>query len=244
MKKALFLTAYNRPDYLAETLASWSEVRGQDDWHFVAMIEPSPVQSQILKQFYDFLGRYSSWGSAELVLNPTRYGVLHHPWVGYERLFKDQDFDFVVRAEDDLLVSQDVLEYQSWAAETYESDPAVGLVSSFAADNRATDEVHRVLGLGSPLILGTWRDRWINVIGPTWDHDYSTNEGSHMDRSGWDWNLNLRVLPARGLHAILPNRAKTFHMGVYGEHSNPEIYYVQEPFDSHVPPQQYREVSQ
>lgn len=243
MKKALFLTAYNRPDYLKDALDSWVDVRGTEGWYFVAMIEPSPVQAVVLRLFEEFL-RTVPWAGCEIGINPTRYGVLHHPWVGFQRLFNDLEYDYVVRAEDDLMVSQDILEYQSWAAETYQGDPDIGIVTSFAADNRSSAEVHRQLGLGSPLVIGTWKDRWVDVIGPTWDHDYSTYTGSPMVESGWDWNLNVRVMPSMGLHAIIPNKPKAFHAGIYGEHSTPAIYYVQEPFDPCVPTQKYREVSE
>ncbi len=238
MRKAFVLTAYNRPEYLQSSLGSLRDVRGWEDWHVVFSVEPSAKQDEVMSLMIRAADWLKERTTVEIILNPERYGVLHHPWVVFDRLF-EAGFDYVLRSEDDLIHGQDVLEYHGWAAEHFQSDPAIGIITAFAADNRSHAECHRRIGLGSPLLIGTWRDRWANVLRDTWDHDYSTGTA---DTRGWDHNIHLRIFPSLGLHAILPNHTKVEHIGVYGEHSTPDIFWVQPPFDPVIPKQKYREV--
>ena len=108
MKKALFFTAFNRVGYLKETLASWAKVENFDGWHIGFYIEPSDVIDQIgqvIKSFLDDINfdSYSIHYNQELLGNAT------NTWQGFEDLFND--YDFVVLAEDDVIVSKDVLRY-------------------------------------------------------------------------------------------------------------------------------------
>lgn len=241
MKKAFVLTIYNRPDYLAPVLESFRNVRGWSDWYVVFSIEPSAVQDKILEMVEEAAAWLGDITDVAIQVNPERYGVLHHPWVVFDMLFED-GWEYVLRSEDDIILGADVLEYHSWAAEQFKDDPAVGIVTAFAGDYRDHSAVHRRIGLGSPLAIGTWRNIWYDVLRETWDHDYST--GDTPDTHGWDHNIHLRIFPSLGLHAILPNHTKVEHIGVYGEHSNPSIFWVQPPFDPNIPPQHYREVNE
>lgn len=239
MRRALLFTAYDRPDYLAEVLRTWSAVRGLDRWHVVARIEPGKYTDQIISMFTDFFERMNL-DVASIVVNPSVLGVLHHPWVGFEDLFKD--YDFVVRTEDDLLVSVDILEYFEWASEHYDSDPVVASVHGFSADvGGAPESVHRLTRC-SPLVWGTWRPYWEEVMGPTWDLDYSTFNGFPGNESGWDHNLNTRIYPKLGLVGIYPVVSRVKNIGVYGTHSGPDNYYDAEEFLETTDPVAYHEV--
>ncbi len=239
MKKAFVLTIYNRPDYLKEVLESFRDVRGWKDWHVLFSIDPSVQQDKILA----LVGPVARWleeqTDVHIQVNPERYGVLRHPWMVFEQLF-NAGYDYVLRSEDDIILGQDVLEYHAWAAKTYKHDEAVGIVTAFSADQQNHDEVHRKIGLGSPLAIGTWERVWRGVIRDTWDHDYSTGTA---DTRGWDHNIHLRIFPEKGLHAIIPKHTKVEHIGVWGEHSNPSVFWVQPPFNPLIKQQRYREVT-
>lgn len=238
MKRAIFLTAYDRLEYLAPTLESWRNVRGVGDWAFFATVEPSAKQEEVLRMLREFGADLPDF---YITLNPTRFGVLHHPWVYFENLFRQGGYDYVVRAEDDITVTTDILEYHEWASHEYQLEPSIGWITSFADDYHDHAEVRRMLGFGSPLIIGTWRAEWTGVFGPSWDHDYSTNNGTPGVHAGWDWNLN-RVMPPLGLHSIVPLHTKAFHLGVFGAHSTPDVYFKAPDLETQVPPQSYREV--
>jgi len=224
MRRALFLTAYNRPDYLRDSLVSWESVQGLEGWTVLATIEPSPLQSavsDIIRSFSDRMGI-----DIELTINPERYGVLRHPWVVFERLFSE-GFDFVVRTEDDIVVSDDILKFFEWSSEHFEHDPEIATVNAFntmTSDPTQPDVVQRSRQF-SPLVWGTWRDRWEQVISPTWDHDYSTFNDYPGHQSGWDWNLNTRVLPQRGLRCAVPCAPRSDHIGVVGTHGTAENFF-------------------
>lgn len=220
MKKALFFTAYNRVAYLQQVLHSWYSVRGLEDWHIVALIEPSPVQNQIREEF-ELFKESLGLTNMEIIVNPERYGVLHHPWVGFQKLLVDEHFDFAVRAEDDLVVSDDVLEYFTWAAKEFRGDAQVVTVNAFSSAFVGTpDEVVRGSKF-SPWVWGTWANRWKALVGPTWDHDYSTFNEESGNQSGWDWNLDTRVIPAMNLRTISPILSRSDNIGVYGVHGTP-----------------------
>lgn len=236
MRKAVFLTAFNRLPYLQEVLHSWEHVRGLKDWHFVAMIEPSPLAQQIKEEFEEFVAR-AGLTDFEIHINPQVYGVLHHPWVGFERLLKD--YEFVVRAEDDLIVSEDILEYFNWAAPEFMSDTSVATIHAFSLTDGASNEA-TVVGHFSPLVWGTWRDRWVDVIGPSWDHDYSTFNGTPGNQSGWDWNLNSRIFPQFNLHAVEPTISRVNNIGIWGVHGTPDNFEPAPHFSGDQPPVQWR----
>lgn len=236
MNRAVFLTAYNRPEYLKRTLDSWSRVRGLSEWSFVAVIEPSPFEDQIVDIFKEF--QQDSCPHLQIIVNPQRYGVLHNPWVWFEQLF--QDHEFVVRAEDDLIVSEDILEFFSWASAIYQNDSDVATVCAFSGFDGDESLVLKHPSF-SAWVWGTWKDRWSALIGPTWDHDYSTFTGSPGEKSGWDWNLNVRIFPLHRLVSVIPEQSRVNNIGVYGVHGTSENFVESQSFRYARPPALYRE---
>lgn len=233
MRKAVFITAYNRLPYLQQVLHSWQSVRGLEDWHFVAMIEPSPVQEQVKEEFELFAAQ-NGLTDYEILINPERFGVLHHPWVGFERLFNDEGYDFVVRAEDDLVVSSDILEMFDWSAHRYESVEQVAAVNGFSITDGREGQVS-LSPKFSPLNWGTWRGRWNDLLRDTWDHDYSTFNGVKGNQAGWDWNINTRVLPEAGMLCVVPDQSRVQNIGMHGTHAVPEDFIQAGNFSSFRP---------
>ena len=232
MRRAIFLTAYDRPEYLEQALRSWGRVRGKERWSWFASIEPGVHADKILRMCAKFFN--ANHLDVTISVNAERLGVLHHPWVRFEELF-GHGFDFVVRTEDDLCVSADALEYFEWASAVCADDPGVGTIHGFQRDG--DPELPRVFHVEprfDPLLWGTWADRWCDVIGPTWDHDYSTNNGIPGVQSGWDWNLNKRIYPKHGLGGLFPAASRVDNIGVHGTHSTPENFYTSASFrDDH-----------
>lgn len=234
LKKALFITAANRPNYFRETINSWRKARGFYDWNVVVRLEPSNFISEH-KAIVDELEH----PKIQTLVNPQVYGVLHHPWVGFEELFNY--CDFVVRAEDDLTVSDDILEFFEWTAETYREDQEIAAAVGYSpVVGHDPDSAHRE-SYFSPWVWGTWHDRWHDFISPTWDHDYSTYNGSPGNEAGWDWNLNTRVLPDRNKKTIRPEISRVQNIGVWGVHGTPENFATAPSFFEHHDPHEWHE---
>jgi len=239
-RPAVLLTAYDRSRYLAPVLDAWAAVRGLDGWHLRVAIEPSPVSDEVVDLVRAFV-RTTGHEDTEVVLNPTRLGVLENPYAHLDALFRG-GHGFVVRAEDDLLVSDDVLELFAHVAAAYADDPAVATAHAFSPDapGPGADELVRTTEF-CPWVWATWRDRWLDLIGPTWDRDYSTWNVEPGFETGWDWNLNTRVFPAHGLHAVAPAVSRVQNIGEVGEHGTPEDLVPAPTFAAHQPPRGYRE---
>jgi hypothetical protein len=240
VRTAVLLTAFDRPHYLAPVLDSWAEVRGLHGWHLRVAVEPSGSVDDVVALVEAFVRR-TGHADTEVVVNPVRLGVLENPYVHLEALF-GAGYGFVVRAEDDLLVADDVLELFAHVATTYAEEPAVATAHAFSPGpvGPGPGELGRE-GAFCPWVWGTWRDRWLDLLGPTWDRDYSTYNGSPGFETGWDWNLNTRVFPAHGLCAVAPAVSRVRNIGEVGEHGTPADLVAAPTFAAHVPPQRYRE---
>lgn len=218
MRRALVLTAFDRPEYWAPVCESWGRV-DTAGWDVILRLEPSDsgTQEHMKNLFIEFFG-----DEHRIIVNPERLGVLLHPWVAFESLFLE-GYDFVVRAEDDLVVSTDVLRFFESASEVFDGDKSVASVHAF--NGTGSTEHHRV-DVGpdgfNPWVWGTWADRWREYIGPTWDRDYSTYNGYPGNQSGWDWNLNTRVLPRLGKSVASVAQSRVQNIGAWGVHGTPD----------------------
>jgi hypothetical protein len=223
-------TVNNRPEYLSDTLTTWAGVRGVDQVDVAFRCEPGCPAAVTLCQG-------AHWArTTTTVVNPERYGVLGNPWHALDAGFAT-GARFVVLAEEDTPVADDILEFFAWAAPRFEADPQVGMVCAHQLGPPHPGAAPDVVLAGShfsPIVWGTWADRWRDWIRPTWDFDYRAR--------GWDWNLNA-LIDARHLTVISPAMSRSQHIGQYGgAHCTPGFYpeTVSATFRSHYPPQTYR----
>ena len=147
MKRAVVLTAYDRPDLLEETLESLRSARGKDRWSLYISIDPSenPVirkQVEAIASAFADLEHAAWWdsGSPMILKQYERQGVLRHPYRVFEDLFA-VGYEYVLRLEDDMLFTEDILEYHEWASERFRGDKSVAFVESLA-DGAMTPESH------------------------------------------------------------------------------------------------------
>lgn len=232
------MTAYMRHVYLQQSLLSWSKVRGVELVDFTVFIEDSPLQSVLAKTVRETLPH------AKVELNSVRYGVLENPYRAFTCAFSRPGYpdDFVILAEEDVVVSTDVLEYFEWAAAEFEYDQSALGVCAFSRRPRAEVRVEEVALLPDfcPLVWGTWRDRWFNTLQPTWDHDYTSGPTPGVQQ-GWDWNINVRVRGDRGF--VFPSQSRSDHIGrIGGAHCTAELFeQTRAPFfEAAVEAQRYR----
>ncbi len=229
----LVFTAYNRPVYWDAALATWHRARGFADLTPVVHLEPGDAE-------YVMSAIAAGYGVA-VHRNLFRRGVLTNPWYAIDTAFA-AGADFVILGEDDIEVSDDIVEYFTWAA-TELRDEHILAVCACSMDTDAdpagthTVRTHQVF---NPLVWGTWRDRCADVLRDTWDHDYSSGTPA-APQSGWDWNINLRVM--RDWRIAAPLHSRSTHIGQYGgTHMHPAAFPASQAptFARHRPAAPYR----
>ena len=216
--KVVVFTAYNRDDYLKETLDKWSNVRGLDKYDFYFRIEPSDKTEIITDLIHDFKSKVNT--DVFTIHNYQLLGCAMNTWTAFNDLF--QKYDFVILAEDDITPSDDVLEYFTFLERKYKSDPEVASISANfefeGYDRHSVSKIDTFRGQ----IWGTWKDRWENYIRDTWDFAYNTSVNGGP--AGWDWNLSLRVLPKNKLKCVVPHASRSQHIGVNGIHCDQTVF--------------------
>ena len=130
-------------------------------------------------------------------------------------------------AEEDLVVADDTLRYLSWADETFRDTPGVLIACAHSPDNPDPDADPAAVVLLPRFrcwIWGTWRDRWFNTLAPAWDRNYSTGTPEHPE-VGFDYNIDLRVIPQGGYVCALPLAARSQNIGRFeGVHADASTY--------------------
>lgn len=217
-------TCSDRPHYLKESLESWKNTNLSLVTSIHFFIEPTDNRDECVAVIDDFARAVPV--SVIKHFNAQKMGVLRNPWELFENLFTHQLATFVILAEDDFVVSRDILDFfkltmshrwkweneclaicAKWDGEGANTDPAgAQLVDSFSGNT-----------------WGTWPDQWKRYLRDTWDFDYSTADENGAG-GGWDWNISLRVMPRNYLQCAVPTASRSKHIGVTGVHCTPEVF--------------------
>jgi hypothetical protein len=235
---AVVMTAHRRPYYLRRALDSWAWARGVDDLAvFRVSLDASDKAAEMTQVVGDVPFR------ADMVLNDPPYGVSVNPVEAGSAVLRDfPDADFLVVAEEDLIVADDVLEYMAWARREFRDAKQVLLACAHPGTEGWDVSACRLSAGFNPWVWGTWRDRWDAVLVPTWDRDYSTGD-AECPYSGFDWNINRRVMPRRGLQSVVPEVSRSQNIGEHeGTHAVPAQFpgTVLKSFRDHHDPVKYR----
>lgn len=216
MRYELVFTAYNRPHYLEQTVDSWNQVRSLRNWNTTFFIEPSELEDSVA----DAALRLNN--NVTIVTNPEKLGVLVNPFNALNTAFLN-GADFVALAEDDVVVSQDVLEFFEWSSQEYATVRSVLCLNAYSRiGGPKANQITREAKF-SPLVWGVWRDRWESHLRDTWDKDYSTGNPDGSE-AGWDWNIN-RIIAANELSVLKPLQSRSDHIGEYaGTHMTPDLF--------------------
>lgn len=217
MKTSIVFTAYQRPHYLKQTLASWADVRGIESVDLHLLLEPSDRRAEMLDVIM------TSGHSITVELNEHRLGVLVNPWTALNTVLNHSTTDFVILAEEDVIVSQDVLEYFTAAAARSGPDTALG-VCAFSERPSGDPSATYLDSHFSPLVWGTWRENWYRYLRDTWDKDYSTHNGIPGVEAGWDYQF-VRISHQTQLPFVHPEVSRSKHIGQFeGAHTTPETW--------------------
>ena len=198
------LRAYNRPDYLRTSLESWARADGIADALMLFNLEPGDPEVHKIARSFDAC-------RTEVVVNPKRYGGPRNAWMALERGFAKGDF--VIHAEDDVVVSVDVLAFFEFG-QRYCDDQGVFSLNAFQDRDDGCGRLHRDGVFTQPSPWGTWRDRWTDLR-DQWDFDYS--------HRGWDWHIRNKLLAGR--EVVKPCLSRCQHIGrLGGTHCTPAMF--------------------
>lgn len=164
--------------------------------------------------------------------NPQRLGIARNTLATLDYCFYEQLADFVIHTEDDFVVSTDVLEYFSWAAQFWRRDSGVIAVSAFrhraplVGSLRAAGPARGFQGQ----VWGTWRSRWEEAIRPLW------SQSGH-----WDLAL-IEEARSRGWATVAPDISRSQHIGAVGQSMWPGLHERSRSwcFVPDIPPQEYQ----
>lgn len=228
---AIIVTAYRRPWYLERTLASWRQARGLERVHSFTIAlgwDPDVAKAQlgVISAFREASGLGSRVKIA-VDSEAARKSNGMHRAIGEagNHVLTDPAVQFVIFGEEDVTVSGDTLEYFSWARGQFamersvlavcaHSPGAAGWDKREAADDADADqEAVRLLPYFNPWVWSTWRNRWEGVIEPLWDWDCNSGDAN---TSGYDHNLQRRVIPEGGFTCAVPDASRSQNIGEHG----------------------------
>lgn len=154
---AVTLTAYNRPQYLRQTLDSLARCVGIDQCLFLPQVEPADDSVWEMVQTWAACPVEAQRNRKRLFLNRNTYTALdrafHHP----------AQFTSFVHVEDDILLSRDALQYFVWAIEQLRKSDKYLIVSAYSRPRNtvAPDERHLAAfrHVFTPIAWGIDRER-------------------------------------------------------------------------------------
>jgi len=220
----LAFTCADRPQYLKPTLDSWLKTNLSllSSVHF--FIEPTDRRHE----FVAVIDEFAAKSPVPVIkhFNKEKLGVLRNPWHLFDHCFRIEGAIFTILGEDDFLVSPDILDF-FWGTSRWNlhgDEKTMAICAKWVGDkaNKNPATWHRVTEFTCN-IWGTWPHVWNKYLKDTWDFDYSSGKEDESP-AGWDWNLQLRVMPKNDLHCIVPTASRSKHIGITGIHCTEEVF--------------------
>jgi len=209
VKIRVVFVGYNRPEFFRQTMESWAPVLTNSPYDPVLFLEPSPRQTEMADIFAPF---------GQVRVNDHVLGINVNNWHAISCVLdEDPTVDAVVLAEDDVVVSDDVMAYFEWALNTYRADAEIMTVGAFESlarlDGLPDNAVVRHAWFW-PWVWGTWRNRWDRFLRGQWSFD--------PEVQGWDDQV-WRVMDSNGRKSIIPIGSRADHIGTTGVHMLPGL---------------------
>ena len=236
---SLVITAWKRPHYLARALQSWAatpELRGLN--YVMAAVGWSTRyddQLAVIRAAEPMLGRPVSVMPDSPVASESP-GMHRALGEAIDAAFSVAGTRWVLCSEEDVVVSNDVLAYLSWAQQHCGGDVLCicahnrgGMgwddLAAGPRDGQVSQTAVRRMHYFNPWGWCISRDKWLQVARPVWDWD--CNEGGDQD-SGYDWGMQR--LSALGPWVnLVPDAARSQTIGKDGGvYSTPDIFALQQ----------------
>lgn len=191
------VSAYNRPEHLRECLDGLSRCIGISSSHVAVVCDMSDKTSECLEiarsHRFDTVENESRMGCNATIKKCIAYAVAV---MGSE---------FHVHLEDDIVPSRDLLEWFSWARDTYEQDSEIFTISGYQRSGNGNFTTCGRRRKFTPWGWATWHDRLIQI-------------GLGIDETSlvsWDVQTNI----TRGTRKeLFPSVSRVDNIGPVGEH--------------------------
>jgi len=221
MKTTIAFTVYDREDYFKQVLESWSEVRNIENYNFVFKIEISEKLNKILDIIESFKNKTSSL--IGIIVNDPKSGVGVNHYEALYLCFEELNSDLVIMAEDDVIVSEDILEYFDYVFKKYKNDEEILTVCSHRYVETNSQELLIKEQSFDPWIWGTWKTKWKKYLKNDWDLEKFSLEGRLV--GGFDYHIVYKILPKYNLKSIFPSTTRSKHIGVEGTYATADYYF-------------------
>lgn len=222
-------TACKRPYYWRETVESWVNARGVEQIRgFHVALGRSDRQDEMVAAVAALKDKTTVTVQPDPV---AKMGMHRAIGEAGRHVFAELGAPFVVFGEEDVVVSDDILEYFAWAATEFKDDQNVAAVCAHSVGGQGWDKHEpaqdadadqwqvRLLPYFNAWCWGTWADRW-PMFEKDWDWDCTS--GSKGYDSGWDWNIATRIVPNNGKVCVVPDASRSQNIGeLEGWASNP-----------------------
>lgn len=187
------VSAYNRPDYLGQTLAALSRCDGIGSCRVVVLLDPcdeTQEQANVAAAHGFEPVTYSHRiGCNMAILSAFRYG------------FCQMSSEFHVHLEDDTVPTRDCLRWFQWAADTYRRDASVMNISGYQRISNGRLDECGTRRWFTPWGWGIWLDRWLGLEAG-WTRD---------DAVSWDVVVNHVLRATR--YEVFPTVSRIQNIG-------------------------------
>jgi len=234
----LTLKAWNRPDFLKQSLDSLSRCEGIKNYHVIISIDMAENNTDSYLVFDEFKFNNPDI-STECFVHQNRLGCAGNTRWCLENGF-GPDSKYTIHLEDDVLVARDYLKYMEWAANLLLQNGDIFAASPFIR------ECHRPYIKSSSLnnaCLRNWfepgggfvitKERWkeIQALGGVFGVDYISERGRHPlcygiewlgeirrnDNGSWGWPFGK--YHANGRKTLYPCVSRVRNIGSFGLHT-------------------------
>lgn len=209
--KTLSLVAYNRPGYLAKTLASLKQIDWTDYKLFVTLEHKSTKEVRTLCENIDWIDKEIQIASKPLGCDRATYWSICTPF--------NKGSQFNIYLEDDIEVSNGLKQMADWYY-GYDDRQYVCLCPESYTDRQSpTNEIRYFKAFNSHGILCNKHQFETHMRNQWLDHKLSKNTSP-----GWDWNMMNYVTKHSDSHILAPMHAYTHHIGEMGTYCRPKGY--------------------
>jgi hypothetical protein len=218
IKKCIVFTCYNRPEYLKQTLNQWKKVKKLNEYDIHFSIDYS---KEHFKDIYKLILDFCEEKKFYIKINRPKLGVLKNTYSILNYVFEN-NYEFVVIAEDDTLPSIDILSFFEFCNEYYLNKDNI-LCS--CAYSKVDNDNPKYLTLKPTFDSWLWaisKDKWTLYLKDNWDFDYSFG--------GWDNKIRNIIMPNNHLYSVYSKNCRVEHIGQIGTHMTSEMHQKQNIF--------------